>query len=598
MKGGDHVSHIHNVIDSDTHFVIDPLTRVISTTSEKLNLSVGDHNSEIYTFEIPKIVEGHDMSSCTRIEVHYNNVSKDKKNISSDVYLCPDSQVTGDTLSFSWLISRNATKYKGTLQFSIRFVCVDDEDAVVYDWRTATFKKVSVGDVVYNDAVAEESVSDTIEQIKDEIIQIVPTKVGQLENDTGYLTEHQSLDNYPTKTEMSDAIAVIPEQVQSDLSVNDEIDPAFVKGVIRKESLPDGYPYEVETDRYTVINASNISWRTSMGYSATVSPADNFVSFSAGIEYIIETNDYLEIVTCESDGEIYSSRISIRSRTDSQDYYLYTSNESYDTVKVVAVTYDRATLDEKFIPSYVAKLQYANIGQLAAVKTVDNSGVPTEWKALSIPSKIVTAVNGTAPDSKGNVTLNVYTKDELATVATSGKYQDLEGIPVSKTFSDVLRGFNQLTSTTINGNKFMKYSGDSSLIRNFLNEYSNKLVSFQFNSLGSDLYEVKDQTAKVVVSNTTRSYTIWGNCSLYSSSYEDTGENWCVYAGTTNGEVYAFYEGWSGNIFYAKYVKEEITQLSEEFIPSSIARSSDIPTDDHINELINNALGVIENGTY
>lgn len=165
------MSHIHDVIDSDTHFVIDPLTRAISATSEKLNLSVGDHNSERYTFEIPKIVEGHDMSSCTRIEVHYNNVSKDKKNISSDVYLCSDSKVTGDTLTFSWLISRNATKYKGTLQFSIRFVCVDDEDAVVYDWRTATFKKVSVGDVVYNDAVIEETVSDIVEQIKDEVVQ-------------------------------------------------------------------------------------------------------------------------------------------------------------------------------------------------------------------------------------------------------------------------------------------------------------------------------------------------------------------------------------------------------------------------------------------
>lgn len=162
----------------------------------------------------------------------------------------------------------------------------------------------------------------------------------------------------------------------------------------------------------------------------------------------------------------------------------------------------------------------------------------------------------------------------------------------------MLRGFNQLTSTTINGNTFMKYRGDSTSNKKFLDEYSDKLVSFQFKSLETEPYEVKDQTAKVVVSNVTRSYTIWGNCSLYNSSYEDTGENWCIYAGTYNGEICAFYEGWSGNIFYATYVKEEITQLSEEFIPSSIARSSDIPTDDHINELINTALGVIKNGTY
>ena len=33
-------------------------------------------------------------------------------------------------------------------------------------------------------------------------------------------------------------------QVQSDLSQNDETAPDYIKGVIRKESLPDGYPYK------------------------------------------------------------------------------------------------------------------------------------------------------------------------------------------------------------------------------------------------------------------------------------------------------------------------------------------------------------------
>lgn len=33
-------------------------------------------------------------------------------------------------------------------------------------------------------------------------------------------------------------------------------------------------------------------------------------------------------------------------------------------------------------------------------------------------------------------------------------------------------------------------------------------------------------------------------------------------------------------------------------VPDGYAKTEDIPTDDHINELINTALGVIENGTY
>lgn len=33
-------------------------------------------------------------------------------------------------------------------------------------------------------------------------------------------------------------------------------------------------------------------------------------------------------------------------------------------------------------------------------------------------------------------------------------------------------------------------------------------------------------------------------------------------------------------------------------VPDGYAKTEDIPTDDHINDLINTALGVIENGTY
>ena len=38
--------------------------------------------------------------------------------------------------------------------------------------------------------------------------------------------------------------------------------------------------------------------------------------------------------------------------------------------------------------------------------------------------------------------------------------------------------------------------------------------------------------------------------------------------------------------------------LDERYIPDTIARKADIPNDEHINNLINTALGVIENGTY
>lgn len=42
----------------------------------------------------------------------------------------------------------------------------------------------------------------------------------------------------------------------------------------------------------------------------------------------------------------------------------------------------------------------------------------------------------------------------------------------------------------------------------------------------------------------------------------------------------------------------ETVPLDEKYIPDTIARTADVPTDDHINSIVDTKLGVIENGTY
>ena len=61
--------HVHPVIDDDPHFVIDVTNRTINhTSSDSLMLVRGDHNSERFTFEMPRHVDGHDMTLCDRVE--------------------------------------------------------------------------------------------------------------------------------------------------------------------------------------------------------------------------------------------------------------------------------------------------------------------------------------------------------------------------------------------------------------------------------------------------------------------------------------------------------------------------------------------------
>ncbi len=71
------MAHLHEVKDKDTHFMIDPETMEITNASEVKALKQGDHGAERFTFEMPRYIEGHDMSVCNKVEVHYNNIKYD-----------------------------------------------------------------------------------------------------------------------------------------------------------------------------------------------------------------------------------------------------------------------------------------------------------------------------------------------------------------------------------------------------------------------------------------------------------------------------------------------------------------------------------------
>lgn len=163
------MSHTHLIKDSDASFIIDPITRKITSSSSKVSLMQYDHDSEIFTFQIPKLVEGHDMSLCNKIEIHYTNINKKTKEASSDVYPVTDATVNGDNLIFSWLISGNATKHPGSLIFLIRFGCLEDNNVFSYLWHTDIFKNITISDGMSNTEVVAEDYSDILEQWRSEI---------------------------------------------------------------------------------------------------------------------------------------------------------------------------------------------------------------------------------------------------------------------------------------------------------------------------------------------------------------------------------------------------------------------------------------------
>lgn len=156
-------SMIHDVIDSDVRFVIDPVTRTISNQdSKKLMLIRGDHKSERFTFQVPRYIEGHDMSLCNVVRVHYINTNTKTRSVIADVYEPTDMCVqAGNIVTFSWLIGRSATTFAGTLAFSIEFQCVIG-NVIEYSWHTGVNNTIAISDGINNAEVLNEEYSDIL----------------------------------------------------------------------------------------------------------------------------------------------------------------------------------------------------------------------------------------------------------------------------------------------------------------------------------------------------------------------------------------------------------------------------------------------------
>lgn len=160
------MSHKHSVIDTDKHFIIDAVTREVSNSTETKNtLFQYDHNSEQFTFELPKIIDGHDMTQCNSVQIHYINIDVKTKENRSGIYEVNDIKVSTDNpevITFSWLVSRNATQLVGSLNFIVRFACVSEEGQMEYVWSTAIHSNVYIASSISNTEVVVEEYADIL----------------------------------------------------------------------------------------------------------------------------------------------------------------------------------------------------------------------------------------------------------------------------------------------------------------------------------------------------------------------------------------------------------------------------------------------------
>lgn len=168
------MSHNALIIDSDAHFTIDAITRQIkNTASTKVTVIQYDHNSERFTFSLPRFIEGHDMLEVDKAEVHYINVGSGGAGQKAGIYEITDLKIDDkgeNKVNGSWLLSQNATSLPGSLNFMLRFSCFDDEGNLEYVWNTAVFSGISVSTGMYNSEIIVEKYADVLEQWRISIV--------------------------------------------------------------------------------------------------------------------------------------------------------------------------------------------------------------------------------------------------------------------------------------------------------------------------------------------------------------------------------------------------------------------------------------------
>lgn len=89
-----------------------------------------DHNIETVTFRCPRYWDGNDMSEM-KIYINYLRADGVKGQ-----YLATNVKVSGDTMTFDWVVSNNVTRAKGTIVFLVCIVKTNEDGLEEQHWNS------------------------------------------------------------------------------------------------------------------------------------------------------------------------------------------------------------------------------------------------------------------------------------------------------------------------------------------------------------------------------------------------------------------------------------------------------------------------------
>ena len=229
---------------------VDDDTRLVTVPDNYKKLGVeSDEKAKRIWFRFPKLVgnNGVDLSAIG-VRVNFRNANGD-----GDIYIVEDLTTDGDYVTFSWELTRKVTAYKGQVSFIVCAVKSATDGTIKNEWNTTLNKECEVleglevteqiaqenPDIIeyilanLGGSVSSEEIATAVEEYMtahpftetdptvpdwakhpekpsytaEEVGALpdttkIPSKTSDLQNDSGFLTEHQDLSNYALKSEI------------------------------------------------------------------------------------------------------------------------------------------------------------------------------------------------------------------------------------------------------------------------------------------------------------------------------------------------------------------------------------------------------------
>lgn len=163
------MEHNHDIYYGEIDFVIDPMTRMISNISGDNKLALRDHKSKTFVFQMPRYIEGHDVTLCNSVTINYSNTDSSTKEVFPDNFPVIDLHIDpedDEKVLFSWTVTINATGHVGSLKFSIEFLCTDENANVDWGWGTFEHIGLTVSHSQHNISRIPQKYIDVLEQWK------------------------------------------------------------------------------------------------------------------------------------------------------------------------------------------------------------------------------------------------------------------------------------------------------------------------------------------------------------------------------------------------------------------------------------------------